>query len=150
LPTVLVVDDEPAVADAIAEQVREIGYLAVVALDAHTAIQIAASSPPDIVLTDIYMSDMDGYELIRAIRANGIPVRIIAMSGGQEGFDTLMIAEKLGARQAFPSGGSRRSHRPLSQPTGRSWSVSTDPRIERCGVAQKQNARPTERRAPEC
>jgi CheY-like chemotaxis protein len=101
LPTVLVVDDEPAVADAIAEQVREIGYLAVVALDAHTAIQIAASSPPDIVLTDIYMSDMDGYELIRAIRANGIPVRIIAMSGGQEGFDTLMIAEKLGADAAI-------------------------------------------------
>lgn len=97
----LVVDDEPAVADAIAEQVREIGYLAVVALDAHTAIQIAASSPPDIVLTDIYMSDMDGYELIRAIRANGIPVRIIAMSGGQEGFDTLMIAEKLGADAAI-------------------------------------------------
>jgi CheY-like chemotaxis protein len=95
---VLVVDDDADVANAIAEQVRELGHQATVAFDATTAIQAVSSQPPDVVLTDVYMDGMDGYELIRAIRANGTPMLpIIAMSGGNKGYDTLGIAERLGA-----------------------------------------------------
>jgi len=94
---VLVVDDNTAAASAIAEQVRELGHQATVVLEAAAAIQSASSDPPDVVLTDIYMAEMDGYELIRAIRANGGLMPIIAMSGGKEGYDTLGVAKRLGA-----------------------------------------------------
>jgi DNA-binding response OmpR family regulator len=44
------------------------------------------------------MADMDGLELIRAIRSNRVAMSIIAMSGGaKEGFDVLGLAEKFGA-----------------------------------------------------
>jgi CheY-like chemotaxis protein len=95
---VLVVDDNVEAAEAIAQQVRDLGHRVIVAHDAITAVECAASHPPDIVLTDIFMADMDGLELIRAIRSNRIEMSIIAMSGGAKGgFDVLGLAEKLGA-----------------------------------------------------
>jgi CheY-like chemotaxis protein len=99
---VLVVDDDAAAAEAIAEQVRELGHRVVVAHDAATAVQSAASHPPDVVLTDIFMADMDGIELIRAIRSNRIEMTIIAMSGGStDGYDVLGISQKFGADAAI-------------------------------------------------
>jgi CheY-like chemotaxis protein len=95
---VLVVDDNVDAAEAIAEQVRELGHRVVVAHDAVTAIESAASRPPDIMLTDIFMAEMDGLELIRAVRSKRIDMSIIAMSGVvKEGFDVLALAEKFGA-----------------------------------------------------
>ena len=54
---------------------------------------------PDLVLTDIYMPDADGFELINALRQRNLNVPVVAMSGGTRAgsYDNLSIATHLGA-----------------------------------------------------
>jgi DNA-binding NtrC family response regulator len=67
--------------------------------DAKAAIAAVSAQKPDLVLTDIYMPDADGFELINALRAHNMSVPVVAMSGGGRvgGYDNLSVATHLGA-----------------------------------------------------
>jgi CheY-like chemotaxis protein len=72
---------------------EEEGYQVQEASNGKEALQSYASSPADLILTDIVMPDMEGIEMIIKIRKSDPKVKIVAMSGG--GY--LAIAKKLGA-----------------------------------------------------
>jgi OmpR family response regulator RpaB len=95
--TVLVVDDEEAVRDSISDLLSGVGYRVVLAADARTALHLMDYEHPDLVLTDIYMEQCDGYELITALRERPKPIPVVAMSAGRAGYDTLKAALHLGA-----------------------------------------------------
>ena len=77
----LIVDDEPSVRDFLAFVLSDEGFRVVTASDAHDALALVQRDPPDLVLTDLMMPGMDGYELIEQLRRDAAPVRaIIAMS----------------------------------------------------------------------
>ncbi len=63
------------------------------------ALQLLRTQPVDVVLTDIYMAEMDGFEVITQIRTQYPGLPVIAMSGGGRGLgmSCLSIAHKLGA-----------------------------------------------------
>ncbi len=83
---VLVVDDNVDAAEMLAEVLRASGYAASVAHDGPVALELARSSPPDIVLIDIGLPVMDGYELARRLRGMLNRARLIAVTGyGQQG-----------------------------------------------------------------
>ncbi|MBN1128448.1 MAG: GAF domain-containing protein [Chitinispirillaceae bacterium] len=93
---ILVVDDDSGIAEIIAEILRETGDIVKSAENGATALTIAGELIPDVVLLDIRLPDMDGYELSRRIRAlsDGSNPYIIAVSGltpehepGGDGFD---------------------------------------------------------------
>jgi two-component system KDP operon response regulator KdpE len=65
---VLVVDDEPGLLRALAINLRARKYDVDVAADASTALASAARRPPDVVLLDLGLPDMDGTEVIRGLR----------------------------------------------------------------------------------
>lgn len=65
---VLVVDDVKANVDVLVEALRE-EYKISVALDGESALRIVEKSPPDLVLLDIVMPGIDGYEVCRRLRA---------------------------------------------------------------------------------
>ena len=78
-PTLLVVDDMPENIHELLEALRD-SYRIVVARDGAKALEIMErASPPDLVLLDIRMPDMDGYEVCRRIKAmpDGNPVPVI-------------------------------------------------------------------------
>src|SRR5216683_384475 len=94
-PTVLVVDDAPEnlmlLAQALADQ-----YRVKAARDGVGALQIAASDPaPDLILLDIVMPGMDGFEVCRQLKGNaktaGIPVIFLTarteIADEQRGFE---------------------------------------------------------------
>ncbi|HEX4912783.1 MAG TPA: ATP-binding protein, partial [Vicinamibacterales bacterium] len=83
---VLIVDDNTDSADALAWLVRAIGGDARTAYDGPTAVREAAAFAPHIVLLDIGMAGMDGYETCRRIREHAAPQPfIIAITGwGQD------------------------------------------------------------------
>ena len=60
---VMVVDDEPLVADTLAMILTHAGYQAVRAYDARTALEIASVRPPDLLISDVAMPEMNGVEL---------------------------------------------------------------------------------------
>jgi signal transduction histidine kinase len=79
---VLVVDDNRDAAESLAEVVQMLGHRVEVAYDGPEAIAKARANPPDIVLCDIGLPGMTGYEVARILRAeNGNALEIFAVSG---------------------------------------------------------------------
>jgi DNA-binding response OmpR family regulator len=66
-PMVLVVDDEPSVADAYTEILNQSGYAAVAAYDGEGALETALLMPPDLLITDAALPGMSGIELAIAV-----------------------------------------------------------------------------------
>lgn len=95
---ILIVDDDRAVQSLHQYLVKDNMYDVAVAQDGFIAGQKFCEFKPDLVILDIRISGLDGYELCSRIRnnLNDKDVKIIAISGevGQEGFDRIM---KLGA-----------------------------------------------------
>jgi CheY-like chemotaxis protein len=84
---VLVVDDNPDAADTLDMLLRVLGAEVRVARDGLQAIEAFAPFDPDVVLLDIGMPGMDGYEVVRTLRRHhaGHRARMIALTGwGQE------------------------------------------------------------------
>jgi class 3 adenylate cyclase/CheY-like chemotaxis protein len=86
--TVLVVDDLPQNGKLLDAILSPRGYSVSIASSGAEALEVVATSPPDIVLLDIVMPDMDGYEVCRRLRADPgtsfLPVVMITASGSQE------------------------------------------------------------------
>jgi two-component system CheB/CheR fusion protein len=83
----LVVDDNDDAARSLAMLLKTMGHEVRVANDGESGLRMATVSHPDLVILDIGMPGMDGYEVARRLRAsNSFPMTIIALSGyGQEG-----------------------------------------------------------------
>ena len=96
---ILVIDDDPVNVHLLGFLLRAFGHEAVLALDGPSALREAAAHVPDLVLCDIQMPQMDGFEVLRSIRKDtqlaSIPiigVTALAMVGDREkilgaGFD---------------------------------------------------------------
>lgn len=97
--TILVVDDDPDLLQSLRVLLESYDYQVVMAPNAAAAIAAVTERAPDLVLTDIYMPDADGFELINALRQHNLTVPVIAMSGGGRvgGYDNLSVATHLGA-----------------------------------------------------
>ena len=79
---VLVVDDNQDAAETLAEMVRMLGHDVEVAYDGSSALRLAGEHHPDVVLCDIGLPGMDGYEVANGLRAAlGRDVRLVAISG---------------------------------------------------------------------
>jgi two-component system response regulator MprA len=68
---VLVVDDEPAVRDALERALRSQGYAVSTAVDGRDGLDRLEAEPPDLVVLDILMPRLDGLEACRELRASG-------------------------------------------------------------------------------
>ena len=97
--TILVVDDDPDLLQSLRVLLESYDYNVIMAANAAAAIAAVAEQGPDLVLTDIYMPDADGFELINALRQRDLNLPVVAMSGGGRSgsYDNLSIATHLGA-----------------------------------------------------
>lgn len=77
--TVLVVDDEPQVRSFLVRALSQ--YKVVEAGDGNEALEIIQGTPPDLVLADIRMPDMDGFALLGKLREIDPNVPVVAISG---------------------------------------------------------------------
>ena len=70
---VLVVDDDPNVHELIATTLEEHGYATRSAADAHEALRLVRREVPDVVLLDVRLPDISGYQLCRRLRQESHP-----------------------------------------------------------------------------
>jgi CheY-like chemotaxis protein len=84
---VLVVDDEEFILETTREALRDAGYRVLTAAGAEEALRMVDEGEPgvDIVVTDLRMPDMDGFSLIRTLRAQYPNLPIVAASGVADG-----------------------------------------------------------------
>jgi two-component system response regulator ResD len=66
---VLIVDDEPTIADVVCRYLTRAGYAARTASTGEEAIRCAAADRPDVVVLDLMLPDVDGLEVMRRLRA---------------------------------------------------------------------------------
>ena len=91
---VLVVDDNRDAANSLASLVQLFGHKTQVAYDGPSAITMAQSFVPDVVLCDLGLPGLSGYEVARTLRAQRTDVRLVAVSGYAMPDD---IAQAIGA-----------------------------------------------------
>jgi two-component system, cell cycle response regulator DivK len=91
MPKVLVVEDNEESRDGLSRHLRRRGYETLLAIDGREAIDAARAEPPDIILMDMSLPGLDGWEATRQLKAapqtRGIPVIALtahAMAGDRE------------------------------------------------------------------
>ena len=70
-PVVLVVEDEPSIAEVVALYLRRAGFDVLSAGDGQEALDVLAEATPDLVVLDLMLPKVDGYEVTRQLRAHG-------------------------------------------------------------------------------
>jgi DNA-binding response OmpR family regulator len=79
--SVLIVDDDPDSADSLALLLEHWNHRVCVAYDGQAAIDIYRSQLPEIVLLDVGLPDIDGYEVARALKREPHQAVLVALSG---------------------------------------------------------------------
>ena len=80
MTTVLVVDDEPQIRRAVRTSLIARDYDVVVAATGEEALSLAAARPPDLVVLDLGLPDLDGVEVIRRLRAwSEVPLIVLTV-----------------------------------------------------------------------
>ena len=86
--TILVIDDDPAICSILREYLETIGYHVLTAVNGQEGMQLAIEHHPFAITLDVLMPDLDGWEVIRQLKANPstqtIPVIIISIAQDQE------------------------------------------------------------------
>jgi two-component system response regulator PilR (NtrC family)/two-component system response regulator HydG len=94
--TVLVVEDDDAMRDLLVEELSEAGYHVLEAGGGRSGIQVVREQEVDLVITDLRMPDLDGFDLIRDIKATPSSPHIVMITAFGS-IETAIKAVKLGA-----------------------------------------------------
>lgn len=83
-PIILLIDDDATLVELLADHLRMAGYHPVAALDGQTGLRQARLSQPDLVVLDVMMSGIDGWEVCRQLRKESIVPVIMLTAKGEE------------------------------------------------------------------
>ncbi len=133
---ILVVDDEAAVTDLLAYNLRKAHYEVLTAADGRTALRLAGECKPDLILLDLMIPEVDGLDVCRELRkSSGVPIimitargeevdRVVGLEIGADDYVTkpfsvreLMARIKAVLRRA-PNGGEEKESSPLLRGPG--------------------------------
>jgi len=76
----LVVDDEPFLRDAVAASLRFLGYDVTTAENGAEALRLAREHPFDLVVLDVMLPDIDGFDVVGRLRRDGLRVPVIFLT----------------------------------------------------------------------
>ena len=86
---VLIVDDDESVQTMLYKVISSNGLQAEIASSGEKALSMTAHKHYDLILLDVNMTGMDGFEVVKHMRSRGIKTPIVIVSGRQEDYDTL-------------------------------------------------------------
>jgi two-component system, OmpR family, response regulator len=93
---VLVADDEEYITDLLSTGLRFVGFDIEVAANGRQALTKAAEFGPDLLLLDVMMPDLDGFEVVRRMRSDGIKTPVIFLTA-RDATDDKVEGLRLGA-----------------------------------------------------
>jgi DNA-binding response OmpR family regulator len=91
--TILIVDDEYAVARGIQYALEQEGYQVSVAGSGEEALAVAGELAPDLVVLDVRMPGIDGFETLRRLRADGSKAPVLMLTARDEEMDKVIGLE---------------------------------------------------------
>ena len=91
--TVLIVEDERAIVEILKFNLRREGYETLEALDGETGLELASTRDPDLILLDVMLPEMNGFDVCAALRRAGSTVPILMLTAREEENDKVFGLE---------------------------------------------------------
>lgn len=102
LASILLIENDAALRAVLREGLLVAGYSVQEATNGRLGVNAFRKTPTDLVITDLYMPERDGLEVIEALRRTHPHVPILAISGASGTMDYLSLAVTLGASRILP------------------------------------------------
>jgi two-component system alkaline phosphatase synthesis response regulator PhoP len=96
MPRILIVDDEPEMVRGLADNLRFEGYQTLAATNGKDGLALALQEGPDLILLDVMMPELSGWDVLRALRKKDLDVPVIMLTARGEEVDRVLGLE-LGA-----------------------------------------------------
>ena len=96
LRNICIVDDEPSILNTLSSILEDEGYQVSLAKSGPEALKLIRAEPPELVILDIWMPEIDGLETLKQIRQQ-FPKLMVIMMSGHGSVETAVKATKLGA-----------------------------------------------------
>ena len=91
--TVLIVEDEKAIVESLKFNLKREGYETMEALDGETGLKLALEGDPDLILLDVMLPKMNGFDICAAIRREGRVTPVIMLTAREEETDKVFGLE---------------------------------------------------------
>jgi DNA-binding NtrC family response regulator len=88
---IVVIEDHPEYLDYLAVSLRRAGYVVAAFTAASTALRHLQDHPASLVITDVFMPEMDGFEVLKEVRRRFPTLPIIAVSGDGPGHGPMFL-----------------------------------------------------------
>jgi two-component system alkaline phosphatase synthesis response regulator PhoP len=90
---ILIIEDEQAMVRALKDAFEHHGYIIKIARDGDSGIQLSLSENPDLLLLDVMLPGVDGFEVCRRLRAEGFTAPILMLTARSEEVDRVVGLE---------------------------------------------------------
>lgn len=99
MAAILVIDDDSVVRHLLKEMLETAGHTVAVAMNGRDGLNSLSEAEPDLVITDIFMPEKDGFETVWEIHKDHPGIKVIAISGGGhcQNADLLSHIKRFGA-----------------------------------------------------
>ena len=87
MPRILVVDDEPRITDVVSAYLAREGHEVDTATDGETAYELARATHPDLLVLDVMLPGRSGFDVLRALRAEGVDSAVIMLTARDDLID---------------------------------------------------------------
>lgn len=94
--SICIVDDEPSILNTLSSILEDEGYQVTLAKSGLEALKVIRTDPPDLMILDIWMPEMDGLETLKRLRQQ-FPNLMVVMMSGHGSVETAVKSTKLGA-----------------------------------------------------
>ena len=104
MANILIIDDDDQFREMLRQMLERAGYEVVEAPDGKEGLRLFRENKVDLVITDIFMPEKEGLEVLMEFRRNFPDTKIIAISGGARNIspeESLKMAEAFGAKYTF-------------------------------------------------
>src|SRR6185369_10689671 len=87
---VLLIEDEPALARGLSDTLRASGFHVTVVTDGEQGLEAALNATADLILLDVMLPKINGYEICRAVRAQGLDLPILMLTAKAQEQDVVL------------------------------------------------------------
>ena len=93
MATILLIEDEEAMVKGLRDAFDHHGYIVKTAQDGEAGIQLAETERPDLIILDVMLPGMDGFDVCRHLRKRGIAIPILMLTARGEEVDKVVGLE---------------------------------------------------------
>jgi len=95
MTSILIIEDDDKFREMLSLMLESAGYIIQEAPNGEKGLKLFKKNPTDIVITDIFMPEIEGLEVIQTIRQDNPNTKIISISGGGRGGDFMYLEQTL-------------------------------------------------------